>query len=257
MPNPGDQGVDLASYQHPGGVGIDYRQLAQAKKFAYVQLTDSTNYQNPYCVTDVRGCQAAGLETGAYHFWRPDDSFDQQVNDFTKLYLAIGGFTLPPMIDCETESVNGWAWTANQLGLLQTNIRTALGTDVGVYLNDSFYAAMPGCPWGWPLWLADPSHPNAPTYPCTLQQTGTGSVPGIAAPTDLDVWRTSVGPNPPLPEGIDDDMITTILHPDGTVDVFYVGVDGNINQLNRNAQNAWTHFPISVLSGTNAPAFTK
>ena len=195
----GDEGVDLASYQHPGGLGIDYKQLAGAKKFAYVQLTDSTNYQNPYCVTDSRGCQGAGMATGAYHFWRPDDSFDQQVNDFTKLYLAIGGFTLPPMIDCETESANGWAWTANQLGLLQTNLRTALGTDVGVYLNDSFYQNMPGCPWGWPLWLADPSHPNAPTYPCTLQQVGTGSVPGIAAATDLDIWRTSLGPPPKEP----------------------------------------------------------
>ena len=251
--------MDLSSYQHPGGAAIAYQVLSQQKKFAYIQLTDSTNYQNPYCVTDARGCQGAGMATGAYHFWRPDDSFDQQVNDFTKLYLAIGGFTLPPMIDCETESANGWAWTANQLGLLQTNIRTALGVDVGVYLNDTFYANMPGCPWGWPLWLADPSHPNAPTYPCTLQQVGTGSVPGIAAPTDLDVWRGSSGPTPPpLPEGIDDDMITSLVHPDGSVEVYYIGADARIYQLNRDTSGKWVLYQPTALSGDGShPAFTK
>lgn len=203
--SPGDGGVDLSNHNHPNGAAIDYAQLAASKKFAYILLTDGTSFQNGYGVTDARGCQGAGMASGAYQFFRPDESFDEQMVDFTKYYLAIGRWTLPPMIDCETVSVNGMAFTARVLGEFQTNMRTALGVDVGVYLNLDFYDNMEGAPWGWPFWLADPSHPSAPSKPCLLQQTGTGSVPGISGPVDLDVWRgnTLTPPLPPLPEGID------------------------------------------------------
>lgn len=251
--NPGDAGVDLASYQHPGGSAIDYRQLAQACRFAYVQLTDGTTYLNPYGVTDARGCQGAGMETGAYLFWRPDDSFNEQVNDFVKYYLAVGGFTLPPMIDCETESANGWVWTANQLGLLQRNLVTALGVDVGVYLNDSFYASMPGCPWGWPLWLADPSHPTAPTFPCTLQQTGTGSVPGIAAQTDLDTWRGH-SPTPPKPPQEDDMGVSAPIESTGQTNVFQVKNTKLWHKWRLDGQDNWGNEDVGALAGPSSGA---
>ena len=160
--NAGDQGCDLSNFNHPNGAAIDYAALAQAKKFAYVLISDGISFENTYALADVRGCLAAGMEVGGYQFFRPDENFDKQLSNFQKYYQAIGGFTLPPMIDCETASSQGMALTASLLGEFHTNMATVLGVDPGVYCNLDFYDNMPGCPWGWPFWLADPSHPDTP-----------------------------------------------------------------------------------------------
>jgi GH25 family lysozyme M1 (1,4-beta-N-acetylmuramidase) len=202
--NPGDRGLDCSKFQHPGGAAIDYQAVKDSGiTFAIIELNYGTNTANPYCVQDARGFQAVGIETGAYHFYLPGgDSVDdenEQTSDFSKLYLAIGGWTLGAWLDVETESDGGWAVLAKLIGDQRTNLIGALGTrQVGFYMDQNFYDHLPGAPWGDPLWLADPSHPESPSKPCLLQQLGTGEVPGIVGPVDLDIWRGGVTP-PPAP----------------------------------------------------------
>ena len=185
---PGDKGIDVSRWQHPNGAPIDYQAVKDSGiSFVYLELTSGTYASNPYCVTDARGFQAVGIATGAYQFLSPTDTFDEQVSDFTKLYSAIGGWTLPVMIDNETESAQGWATLAKLVGDMRTNLIGSTGAQVGMYVNLNFYDNLPGCPWGWPIWLADPSHAT-PSKPCLLQQVGQGSVPGIEGSVDLDVW---------------------------------------------------------------------
>ena len=201
---PGDQGIDVSNWQS----SIDYAQVAEAGyHFAYILVSDGTTFENGHAVAQARGFQQVGIATGGYLFFRPDDNFNKQLVNFVNYYTAIGGWSLPVMIDCETESAYGFAYTASQLGLLRSNLKKALGTEVGVYVNLNFYDNMAGCPWGWPLWLADPSHPNAPSHPCLLQQTGTGNVPGISGQVDLDVWRGGSTPPPPPPPREGDEMM--------------------------------------------------
>lgn len=53
-------------------------------------------------------------------------------------------------------------------------------------------------------------------------------------------------------------MITTLLMPDGSTDVFYIGADGRIYQLHRTTEGAWKLFEPTALSGDGShPAFTK
>ena len=215
MMNPGDRGIDIARYQHPGGAAIDYRAVAASGiKFVYVELTDGAQYQNTYCATDARGFQAVGVETGAYQFYEPTDDADNQTGDFIKLYQSIGGWTLPIMIDSEKTDAGGWATLAKKLGDFRSNLMTATGDPVGAYIDIDFYDNLPGCPWGWDIWLADPSHPTAPSKPCLLQQTGAGNVPGITGLVDLDIWRTPYSttpvppPVPPSPE--ENDTVTSL-----------------------------------------------
>ena len=60
------------------------------------------------------------------------------------------------------------------------------------------------------------------------------------------------------PKGTPPDMISTVAYPNGTVDVFYIGEDGRIYQLNRSTAGAWSLFQPTALSGdASHPAFTK
>ncbi|NCY16106.1 MAG: glycoside hydrolase, partial [Actinobacteria bacterium] len=65
-------GVDVASYQHPGGAPIDWVKVRSAgHRYALVKATEGTTYTNPYFNADWTGAAAAGLYRGAYHYARP------------------------------------------------------------------------------------------------------------------------------------------------------------------------------------------
>ena len=184
---PGDKGIDVSSFQD--GTPIDYAAVAKAGyTFAYIKVSEGTYYLNPDALKDAQGFQSVGMATGGYLFFKPADVQDEQTSDFVKYYQAIGGWTLPIMLDVETPSTDGWATLAKLVGDQRTNLMGATGAQVGMYCDLDFYDNLPGCPWGWPIWLADPSHAT-PSKPCLLQQVGQGSVPGIEGSVDLDVWR--------------------------------------------------------------------
>ena len=65
--------MDVASYQHPNGQGINWRQVAKAGiQFAAVKTTEGTYYKNPYALTDLAQAKAAGLTAIAYAFAIPN-----------------------------------------------------------------------------------------------------------------------------------------------------------------------------------------
>lgn len=214
MLNPGDTGIDVSNFQHPGNAPINYNAVAALHRFAYIEVTDGTTFVNSYANQDAKGFQAAGMQTGAYQFFRPDQDSGKQLNDFIKAFTAIGGWTLPVMIDAETESDAGWANLSQQLHDFRTNLIGALHCEVGYYVNQNFYDNLSGFPWGAPVWLADPSHPNAPSKPCLLQQTGIGTVPGIQGQCDLDVWRQPYGSQPIPTPTTEEDMPWIVADPD-------------------------------------------
>ena len=71
----GVQGIDVASYQHPGGAAINWGQVASAGyRFAFVKATQGTYYTNPYFSGDYAAVAAAGMFRAAYHFADPSVS---------------------------------------------------------------------------------------------------------------------------------------------------------------------------------------
>jgi beta-glucosidase len=68
-----EQGVDVASFQHPSKAAIEWSQVATAGiQFAAVKATEGNYYQNPYALTDLAGARAAGLSVIAYAFAIPN-----------------------------------------------------------------------------------------------------------------------------------------------------------------------------------------
>src|ERR1700691_4456305 len=77
------RGVDVSSFQHPGGARINWRSVARAGyRFAFIKSTEGTYYVNPYFKADATAAEAAGLLVAAYHFANPADSSGRAQADY-------------------------------------------------------------------------------------------------------------------------------------------------------------------------------
>ncbi|MGW9426206.1 glycoside hydrolase family 25 protein, partial [Streptomyces koyangensis] len=119
------QGVDVASWQHPGGAPINWGAVRGAGyEFGMVKATEGLFYTNPYFAQDSIAMRIAGVARGAYHYADPSASPEAQAAFFAANALAvnqIGG--LPPVLDLE--STGGLAapqlidWTRRYLNSVQ------------------------------------------------------------------------------------------------------------------------------------------
>lgn len=181
------QGIDIASYQHPGGAPIDYqaavddlrRRGGGAQPFVMVKITEGTSYINPYWQADVTGFANAGAAVAGYIFdhGRTDPAAEET---FARHVVGPG---LPLVCDGETPE-----------GLTAAQYRDHMAQVIGQepvkveYLNQSQLAAGELSPWIW-LWLAE--YDGGPPKGEKLRQiTSTGSVAGIlgGAAIDFDIW---------------------------------------------------------------------
>jgi len=186
-------GIDIASYQHPGGAPIDWRAVAASgQSFVVVKATEN-GYTNPYLSGDVSGARAAGLATGAYAFARPSSSAIAQADG---LAAAIRGLslTLSPVLDLEDSGGLSpgelVAWTHAFLDRFATDT----GLTAMIYSGPSFWSGAMGGDTGftnYPLWEAHYTAAASPApmggWPSYLiwQYSSTGSIPGIAS-ADVD-----------------------------------------------------------------------
>jgi lysozyme len=251
-------GCDISNYQPT----IDGHAMAAAGiEFCYVLLTDgngnaahSGNLTNGYAPQQLTALRAAGIKVGAYQFFRPTLGVGDQVAAFVKAYAACGPFDLPFCIDNETEDPAGWQSLSAKVQETLVAIEITLRATGITYENVNFADHCPGYPWNRGVWLADPSHPQAPSRPCLLQQTGTGNVPGVPGQVDLDVFRGSeadwaafIGgsapaPGPsPAPSPQEDDMALKALDFNQARHLFQLDSAGNLWHKRQQAPNPFTN----------------
>lgn len=100
------KGADVASYQYPGGSGVNWDAYVRAgQSFVFIKATEGLNCANPYLAGDWVGSAAAGLEHAAYHYARPAlplSSATSQARFFVRTVHAsrVPG-QLPPVLDLE------------------------------------------------------------------------------------------------------------------------------------------------------------
>src|ERR1700712_3024431 len=99
-------GPDVSSYQHPGGVGINWNSVrAQGARFAFVKVSEGNNYKNPYAASDIGGARAAGLYATGYHFARPRLPLSTATSDARRFAAQVGNAkepgALPPILDLQ------------------------------------------------------------------------------------------------------------------------------------------------------------
>lgn len=214
---PGDeQGVDVASFQHPkstqypNGAPIDWSQVAASGiGFAAVKATEGTYYQNPYALTDLAGAQAAGLSVVAYAFAIPNGDgspgSSSPVNQANYLLTYLGSYaaTVPVMLDIEYNPYSGGecyglkgANMVSWVSAFDAQIQAKTGRMPIIYTPPAWWDYCTGNNTGFgrdPLWVPSitTGSPVLPTgWPnwTVWQYSGTGTVSGIDAPngTDLD-----------------------------------------------------------------------
>src|ERR1700712_1963808 len=145
-------GPDVSSYQHPGGVGINWNSVrAQGARFAFVKVSGGRPYKTSYAANDIGAARAAGLYVTGYHFARPRLPLSTATSDAREFAALMGNVqvagTLPPVLDMETtgglSAKNATAWMKAFLTALQS----ATGRTPMIYSGA----------WFWKGYLANPS----------------------------------------------------------------------------------------------------
>lgn len=180
----GIKAIDVSSWQHPGGAGIDWAKVkAAGYDGVWVKCSQGTNYKNPFYDADVQGALNAGLVVGAYHFAEPGNNTPQA--EAAWALECAGSHTL----------ALGLALDFEQLGTLPAHEAgnwcpaflaevAAHHTLAPLYTDQSLLESMPGAAWGYPLWIADPDGTYNGIW--WAKQTGSGSVDGIVGSVDQD-----------------------------------------------------------------------
>ena len=201
-------GPDVASWQHPGGAGIDWNAVRDSgNQFAIVKATEGLDYVNPFQVQDSIGIKTAGLMRGTYHYADVSQPAAAQAQKYALNTLAnrLPG-DLPPVIDFEESK---GLPTAHLVGWLHEflNVSEALsGKKPIIYTYPSFWRNQVGnsCEFSnYPLWIADYNGGSGPTLPLPgcwgqwafWQYTSTANIPGIGGGnTDRSFYGGVAGP---------------------------------------------------------------
>ena len=194
------EAIDVSSWQHPNGEAIDFAQVKQAGKVGvWIKCTQGTGYINPYFKGDVEAALAVGLVVGAYHFsesWKntPEAEANYALNACEGLDLALGiALDIEQLGTMQPHEAGPWANAFLESIAAQHNLAP-------LYTDQSLLAQMPGAPWNFMLWIADPSDTYQGVY--WAKQTGKAEVPGVGGgPCDVDVITNIRGINPTQPGG--------------------------------------------------------
>jgi len=205
----GARAVDVASYQHPHGAGINWGQVARAGyRFAFVKASEGNYYGNPYFATDLAQAKAAGLFVTGYHFAIPNLSSGASQADFAVKHTryAADGRTMPLALDIEYNPYGATCYglTAARMvawiSAFTAEARRLTGQPTIIYTTADWWRSCTGDNAGFrsdPLWVAAYGR-NSPPMPSGWRQwtfwqyTSNARVPGIAAKVDVSYFGRAV-----------------------------------------------------------------
>ncbi|MTE14708.1 glycoside hydrolase family 25 protein [Nocardia aurantiaca] len=197
-------GPDVASWQHPGGGGINWFAVrAAGYEFSMLKATEGLNYVNPFFVQDSLAMRVAGVARGTYHFARPNLPPELQAAFYSAVAMGQNGpLDLPPVLDLEDSGGLPPAalidWTHRYL----TTVRAMTGRMPIIYTYPRFWqTAMADTNQftDYPLWIADYRGNDQPEVPggwpswTFWQTTSSGRIPGIGGAVDLNVYSGAQG----------------------------------------------------------------
>ncbi|MEM6293665.1 MAG: GH25 family lysozyme [Myxococcota bacterium] len=221
------KGIDISKWQ--GDVDWD-AVAADGVKFSFVRVSDGINTQDQYFDKNWEESRAAGIYTGVYQFFRPNQSvlgqadylLEQMGCDMNARTCPITDMDLPPVIDVEHRPSG---WSKNQM---RNAVRTWIervedfGLEPVIYTGRYFWRDyVDSDEWrDHPLWLAHYTN-NCPNIPNDWsdwdfwQFTDSGSISGVNGPTDTNQFNGTIAMLEALrPAGGGDD---TSAEPCGTV----------------------------------------
>ncbi len=185
-------GVDVSYYQ---GEIVWPRVKGAGVVFAFIRAYDGTDVFDSEFHRNWTAAKKAGIERGAYQFFRPELSPIDQADLMIKLLRANGLGELPPVLDVEVSGGLSAQAVAERAKIWVDRVRTQLRVEPIVYTNPGMWRIRPATELvAQPLWLAHYTT-TCPELARPWQQwlywqfTDNGRIPGITGPVDLDLRR--------------------------------------------------------------------
>jgi len=194
-------GLDVSEYQGD----IDFAKVkAAGASFVFIKATEGTTIVDPKFATNWKAAQAAGIVRSAYHFFRPMENLQSQIDSFVATVSSLAPGDLPPVLDVEVPE----DWTqftvaervAMVTGWLQ-GVESKLGIKPIIYIDSSMVEDTFGSPDAFKdylLWVADWTDAASPDVPkpwtdwTFWQYSDVGTIDGIDGDVDLDRFAGSL-----------------------------------------------------------------
>ncbi len=186
-------GIDVSHYQGT----VDWGSVKTTRNFGYAKATEGVKYTDSAFAANWQGMQAAGVQRGAYHFFRASKDAVAQADYFVGVLQANGfsaGSDLAPMLDVEVlDGVSAATVTAGITAFLN-EAQSKLGVTLLIYTGPSFWTSQLGNPnfSTNPLWIAHYTKAAQPTVPSSWstytiwQYTEADTVSGVSTKVDGD-----------------------------------------------------------------------
>jgi lysozyme len=184
-------GIDVSAYQGR----IDWPEVARHRvRFAFIKASEGATLRDARFARNWREARAAGILSGAYHYFQPNrDGAVQAALFIDRVPLAAGD--LPPVLDVEATRFHDVAEMRRQVRQWLELVQAHYGVPPILYSNYGFYRRyLAGHFDDFPLWLAhyEVARPALPAARWIIwQHSDEAYVPGIRGAVDFNVFQGS------------------------------------------------------------------
>ena len=186
------RGIDVSHHQ---GV-IDWKAVKDADyTFAYLKASEGADFRDTRFLQNWTEANAAGLVTGAYHYFTFCAPGAAQADHFLAV-VSSHTHVLPLGVDVEFTG-NCKAWDSvpaiqSELGAFVKRVEAARGEKLLVYTaREQFDELIPGSLYEHAMWIRSLWGEPLSMPWLFWQYSDSGEVPGIRGPVDLDVFAGS------------------------------------------------------------------
>lgn len=184
-------GIDVSAYQGT----IDWPEVARHRvRFAFIKASEGATLHDARFARNWREARAAGILSGAYHYFQPNRDGAIQASLFiSRVPLAAGD--LPPVLDVEATRFHDVAEMRREVRQWLELVQAHYGVPPILYSNYGFYKRyLAGHFDDFPLWLAhyEVARPVLPATQWIIwQHSDEAYVPGIRGAVDFNVFQGS------------------------------------------------------------------
>lgn len=189
-------GIDVSGHQGT----VDWNAIKKAGiSFAFVKATEGRTFVDDTFADNWSEMKRVGVLRGAYHFFLPDRSADEQADNFLQTVNHDSGDLLP-VLDIEvSKGIDSSAIIRGMKRWLDL-VENAVNRKPIIYTYPNFWSSTLGNPTGfsqYPLWIAHFTTASRPLIPgdwkdyTFWQFTESGTVTGVSTPVDRNRFNGS------------------------------------------------------------------
>jgi len=187
------RGIDVSDYQP----NVNWQAVARGGiLFGFVKSTEGATLVSKTFARNWAGMKAAGIQRGAYHFFRPASSVQGQIDLFLKTVKLEAG-DLPAVLDLETTGGLSAAQLCDRAAIWLEAVEKATLMRPIIYTYPGFWDNLGTERFAdYPLWIAHYTSADEPWVPggwkswTFWQYSDTGSVSGVSGNVDTNIFES-------------------------------------------------------------------